>query len=394
MNRTRKRIAVICPSSGGSGSVAAVAVRQTVGLSNCFNVALISNSHPIDSIKNVEYFRIRPPSFSWLRRYGHVPREIAFARYARSALAHLHQSSGLDFVLCHGHPVAALAAIPLQRNFKVPYGLVTHGDIFDRPAGTYDALLTKFYKNTTPKAYSRADLIVALSPYMRELAARSGANKQSICVIPNGIDPSQFGLGSNYIPPSPLGPGSPLRILFVGRLSVEKGVDTLLQACKRLVERNILFELRLIGDGPLSSDLREIAATLGLKERLRFIGSLPRHLLGSEYLNCHAVCVPSRSEPFATVVLEAMAAGRPVIGTNVGGIPFAVEHEKSGLLVPRDASGELANALERAARDPQMLEMMGRHGHDQCHKRFNWADVTRELSEAIGAASDQAALRS
>ena len=159
-----------------------------------------------------------------------------------------------------------LPLLPVQASLGVPYGLVTHGDIFDRPRGTYDPRLTWFYKRVTPTAYSKANLIVALSPYMHALAQKRGAAKNSIRVIPNGIDPSELGLSVSFTPSPPLGIGSPLRVLFVGRLSIEKGVDTLLQACDRLVQRNIPFQLRLVGDGPLRSQLQAMVNSLGLND--------------------------------------------------------------------------------------------------------------------------------
>ena len=72
-----------------------------------------------------------------------------------------------------------------------------------------------------------------------------------------------------------------------------------------------------------------------------------------------------------------------MIGTNVGGISFAVEHEKSGLLVAPEAPDELANMFERVRRNPHILVDMGRHGHRECHRRFNWDGVTQQLAEAI-----------
>jgi glycosyltransferase involved in cell wall biosynthesis len=126
-----------------------------------------------------------------------------------------------------------------------------------------------------------------------------------------------------------------------------------------------------------------MSTSLSVEAYSTFVGPLARDLLGSEYLDCHAVCVPSRSEPFGMVVIEAMAAGRPVIGTNIGGIPFTVVHEKSGLLVPKDAPGELADALERASQNPHMMKVMGRQAYDLCRKRFTWEGVTQQLVEAI-----------
>jgi glycosyltransferase involved in cell wall biosynthesis len=185
------------------------------------------------------------------------------------------------------------------------------------------------------------------------------------------------------VPPPPLGEGSALRLHFVGRFSIEKGVDTLLAACRLLLDRKIAFELRLVGDGPLRSELQATANKLGLGDCLNFVGRLPRQALGSEYLSCHVVCVPSRSDPLPTVVLEAMAAGRAVIGTDVGGIPFAVEHGKSGLLVAPDAPDELANTFERVRRTPHFVMDAGRLGHRECHRHFNWDVVTQQLAEAI-----------
>ena len=305
MSISRHHIAVICPGSGGSGSVAAVALRQAAGLARFFGVTLISDTHPVEPVDNVEQFGIKPPSFHWLHRYAHVPREIAFARYARRALVQLKNSRDLDFVLCHGHVAAALAAAPVQASLGVRYGLVTHGDIFDRPKGTYDPRLTWLYRRVTPRAYRSADLIVALSPHMQTLAEKGGAAKERIRLIPNGVDLGELGLDAGYVPPPPLGERSALRLLFVGRFSVEKGVDTLLAACRRLFDRNIAFELRLVGDGPLRSELQATANKLGLGDCSKFVGRLPRQALGSEYLGCHVVCVPSRSDPFPTVVLEA-----------------------------------------------------------------------------------------
>ena len=382
MSITRRRIAIICPGSGGGGSVATVALSQATGLTRFFDTTLISDSHPIGPVSGVEFFHIDPPSFHWLRRYSHAPREIAFARYARRALFRLARESDLEFILCHGHVVAALAAVPVQSALGIPYGLVTHGDIFDRPRGTYDARLTWLYRNVTPKAYRRANLIVALSPHMQSLAQRHGASKGQIRVIPNGVDPKQLGLDGPYTAPPPHIGNTP-RILFVGRLSVEKGVDTLLQACNRLTSRGVPYQLRIVGGGPLRNQLRAIAANLGIESSLRFVGHLSRHLLGLEYSHSDVVCVPSRSDPFPTVVLEAMAAGRPVIGTKVGGISFAVEHENTGLLVAPNAPEELADALECLAQDQQLRVAMGRRAYRECRKRFNWARVTRQLAEAI-----------
>lgn len=134
-----------------------------------------------------------------------------------------------------------------------------------------------------------------------------------------------------------------------------------------------------------------MAAELGIAEQSCFLGQIPRQQLGSEYQSCHVVCIPSRSDPFPTVAIEAMAAGRPVIGAAVGGIPWSIANEKSGLLVKPEEPSELADALERAAGDPQKLAAMGLYGHQECHRRFNWNGIVRQLAKAINETIDRQA---
>lgn len=382
MNSLRKRLAIVCPSCGGGGSVAGVALHQAQGLARGFHVDVISESFPSDLPEDVGKVTIRPKAFVWLRRFGHVPREIAFALAARRALTELRRAGGLDFVLCHGHTVAALAAARLQARFDVPFGLVTHGDIFDRPKGTYDPWLTWFYQCVTPTAYRRADLVVALSPHMEQLALRGGAADQRVRLIPNGIDALDAGLAG---PPELHAPasGEPIRILFVGRLSIEKGVDILLRACARLAGKDLRFALRVVGDGGLRTDLEQMARSLGISKQTRFLGTMRRADLGVEYAACHVVCVPSRSDPLPTVALEALAAGRPVVGTKVGGIPFAVRHEESGLLVAPEDDGELTDAFERLMGDSRLLVAMGQHAYEEAQRRFSWDHVIQQLSAAV-----------
>ena len=377
----RKHLAIVCRSCGGSGSVASVAVHQAIALAAFFDVTLISDTFP-EAASTVTFDRIAPPAFHWLRRYGHAPRELAFARHARGALERLVRSKGVDFVLCHAHTVAALSATLLDAA-AVPYGLVTHGDIFDRPKGTYDPLLTQLYKATTPRAYRRASLIVALSPHMAELAKLHGASPPAIALIPNGVDKTDIGLDDDYVPPPQ---GGPLHILYVGRLAAEKGVDVLIAACTRLRAREIAFALHLAGDGPLQSHLKQSVAAADLTDTARFLGPVSRKGLGRLYHWSHIVCVPSLSDSLPTVALEAFASGRAVVGTNVGGLPYIVDEGRTGLLVERGSPDALAAALERFAASPGLAETMGRAAHREATERFSWASTSAQLAEAIGQA--------
>ena len=376
-------LVIICPACAGAGAVANVALNQSRELARYFRVTLLSDSFPATKLEGVTYQPLHPPRFAWLRRFGHVPREIAFTLSAKAALRKLHGGAGVDIVLCHGHAVAALAAGPMQRTLGIPYAMVTHGDIFDRPKGTYDPRLTWFYRQVTRPAYRGAALVVALSPRMRDLALRGGATPERVVVIPNGIDPAEIGLDERA-PPPPRAPNPRLELLYVGRLSVEKGVDVLIAAAGLLKADGVAFRLRLVGGGPEEGHLRAQVTQLQLDRDVAFLGPVPRLTLGPLYQSADVVCLPSRSETLPTVALEAMTAGVAVVGSAVGGIPFVIEEGVSGVLVPSQTPRALAEALQRFGRDPALRRRMGGAGRQRSARVFNWPEIGATLSREIG----------
>jgi glycosyltransferase involved in cell wall biosynthesis len=377
-----KHVVVICPGLDGKGAVAAVAIRQARELAEHFNVTLVSDGFQAPPAPEVSRYCIKPLRFGLLRRFAHVPNEIAFAMAARRAVARLHRQNPVDLAICHGHPVATLAAGPLKRRQRIPYALVTHGDIFDRPLGTYDPRLTWFYQRVTPAAYENADLVIALSPHMAELAQRGGAPRDRIVVIPNGIDPADIGLDHATAAPARSGSGR-LELLFVGRLSVEKGVDLLIRSAAVLQDQGIAFHLRIAGSGLDAESLRLQTTAMKLDERVEFLGTVPRKNLGALYQSADVLCVPSRSEPFGIVVLEAMAAGVAVVATRVGGIPYVVEDGVTGLLCPADDPVALAAALRRCAAERESTRAMGLAGLDRVARQFNWPKIGERLAEVV-----------
>jgi glycosyltransferase involved in cell wall biosynthesis len=148
----------------------------------------------------------------------------------------------------------------------------------------------------------------------------------------------------------------PPRIGTLGRLHAEKGFDILLEAAARLRDRGRAFRLTIAGEGPAAAELKALSAGLGLTTQVDFPGwvSPPERLLAELDL---FVC-SSRTESFGLVVIEAMAAGAPVIATDIEGPRILLAGGRYGLLVPPEAPGALAQAMEAALDDPKAsLEM-------------------------------------
>jgi glycogen synthase len=305
------------------------------------------------------------PDLHALRRFRHVFDEVAFARSARRALRRIDR---IDFVLCHSHSASHLAARPLG----IPFGFFVHGDITDRPPGTYDPRLTAFYKWVTPRAYASAGVVFVLAPFFAGLAKQGGARQ--VVVIPNGIDPADIGLPPSA-PPARARSGGPLRILYVGRLSVEKGIEYLLDACALL---DVDYQLTIAGGGPL---LPAVEGRAG--QRTIILGKVPKEKLGGVYKEHDVFCTPSLSEPFALAILEALVSGLPVVGTQVGGIPDVVVHGVNGLLVPPRDPAALADALATLARDEALRSRLAAAAYRSVLPRLSWTHVGDAIAEVV-----------
>lgn len=384
---TRRHLVIACGGCGEGGSVASVALHHSRELSRYMQVTLISDSFPSQSIDGVDFVTVHPLRFYFLRRFGHVPNEYAFVKAVRRSLLALHQKQPVDVVICHSHALASLAAYPFRQQHGVPYALITHGDIFDRPPNTYDFRVTLFYKLVTRPAYRNADLILALSPYMADCAQRGGAAPERIKVVPNGIDPMEVGVDLSVSRLAGLEEKKThvLAMLYVGRLAVEKGVEILIRACKRLQEKNVPFTLNIIGDGPLRASLKALVMQLDVSEKVKFIGKIPRAELGAYYSSADVFCIPSLSEMFGIAVLEALIAECPIVASDTGGLQFIVNHEQNGLVTPVGDVEAMANALERLYRHPELLKSLTRNARPSVTERFSWHTVALHIAEYVMA---------
>ncbi len=288
-------------------------------------------------------------------------------------------------LFAHSHALGALVGRRVQSEFGVPYLLVVHADIHDRPPRTYDPQVTAFYRWATPIAYRYATRILAISNHIARSAIARGGEPGRVIVVPNGIDPREIStgeLGGGGVAGAAARAGDfggPLRLLYVGRLSIEKGVADLIAACALLGRRAIAFHLCIVGDGPLRLDLERQAQELGIGDRVAFVGTQPRGQLSSFYQGADLVCVPSLSEPQGLVVLEALVAGKPVVASDVGGIPDMVRDGENGRLHPPGHPDRLAEVLGELASDRVALGRLASHTQPSVIENYSWEAIGRRL---------------
>ena len=205
----------------------------------------------------------------------------------------------------------------------------------------------------------RARLVLCPSEYLAGEARRLGA--RAVRVVPGGVD----------VPEDVAEPVDPPHVLYVGRLSEEKGVPELLRATAGLPRV-------IVGDGPLRDGVPEA------------VGFVPPAELGAYYERAAVVVCPSRREGYGVVAREAMAYGRPVVATAVGGLRDAVHERVTGLLVPPRDAVALRGAIERLLGDANLRARLGAAAREKVRAELSWKAATEATidaySEVLGRA--------
>jgi len=277
-------------------------------------------------------------------------RRQMWATIRRSRLVNLHMP--FPFVEAH--------AVRLAHRSGIPVILTYHMDADLRSARNSlgAAWVTRLYqRRSAHPALEECDMVVSNSLGYARASPILSAHLDRVHVIPKGVDPVRLGIGS-YSGPARL-PGSIpdyvkavgcKRVLFVGRLVPYKGVTVLLDALAELRKRRSDVELLVAGRGPLLENLQAKAKSLGIGERVHFLGFVPDADLGNLYRFADVVVVPSTGslESTATVLEEATACGAPIVGSDIPGAAESLPNDGiRGRLVAPGEVGPLVEAMDR-----------------------------------------------
>ncbi|WP_255823627.1 D-inositol-3-phosphate glycosyltransferase [Amycolatopsis sp. GM8] len=243
---------------------------------------------------------------------------------------------------------------------------------------------------------AEADCLIANTPVeARQLVGLYDADPHAVHTVEPGVDLERFTPGSQAAARATLGlPRDAIVLAFAGRIQPLKAPDVLLRAAAQLLERRPELRDRLVVlvvGGPSGTGLeqpqalRELAVTLGIQEQTRFLPPQAGEMLAEVYRAADVVAVPSYNESFGLVALEAQACGTPVVAAEVGGLPVAVAHGVSGLLVPSHSAEDWAGALASVALRPdRRAELAGNAVHHA--RRFSWERTTGALLDTYAAA--------
>jgi glycosyltransferase involved in cell wall biosynthesis len=306
---------------------------------------------------------------------------------ARNALyfADLFARNGVDHFHVHFANRAAHTAIFLKEISKIPFSVTAHGQDFMKDLGN-DELLREIC--------AAAEFVAAETDYSRELLCqRCPDSTRKIYRVYNGIDLEFFSV------PFPSTANPVPRIISVGRLVAFKGFENLIDACGELARRGLDFNCEIIGDGPLRDDLQAKIDMLKLPPRVKLLGSLSQGAVIEKLRVADIFALASvtdrqgASDVFPTVIIEAMAAARPVVSTRLAGIPELVSHGETGLLVAPGDTSALAQALEKLIRNPGLRSRYGRAGRARIEQHFRIEHTVAPLLQRFETASTKSGQR-
>jgi len=284
------------------------------------------------------------------------------------ALALFQDEPGLVHAHAYGYfPVLAGGLAELLRG--MPLVVTAHSD----PGG--HTLSKRLFDWAVPAVtLRRADRVIALTNIEALNLRRLGVEADRIRVIPNGVDLKEF-----EDVPKRREPGDEFALLFVGRCYPrQKGLEHLISALRLLLAK-WKIHLTIAGeDWGGTETLRALAKALGVEKHITFTGALPRRDVINAYASADAFVLPSLFEPFGIVLLEAMAAGLPVIASRVGGIAEVVSDGKTGLLVQTGDSQSLANAVASLISDADLRRRLGAAGRVQA-AGYSWDGIVPQI---------------
>ena len=296
----------------------------------------------------------------------------------------------VDADVAHAHTwYADMAGYWIRTLYQIPLVVTLHSMEPLRPWKADQLgsgyLLSSWIEKTSVEG---ADRVIAVSAKMREdILVHFHADPAKVVVIHNGIDPDRFRRTEARDHLDRLGVREPY-VLFVGRITDQKGIFHLLEAAPKLPAG---VQVVLCASAPDTPEIEQrLRKAVTEHPNVKWIFDMVSHEVVTQlYSHAAVFACPSVYEPFGIINLEAMACEAPVVASAVGGILEVVEDGKTGFLVPPARPDDLAAAIRRILDDPALARSMGRAGRTRVEERFSWTSVAARTQEVYAEAIDE-----
>lgn len=310
---------------------------------------------------------ILPLKSCLLYGFRNISSQLTFTLKLYFALRKIETEMSIDLIVAHAS-ILCYSVAPFANHRKIPAIWVIQDLIRDRIAtgNPYNKIETLIYKHSNSYSLKNMPFLVAVSKYTGKLALIDGAKKNNLFVINNAVNIKNF--------KPKFSTDKTIDILFIGRLSIEKGVDILINSAQYFSKKRNMV---IIGEGPLNGYLRKLSIQV-IDQNIKFLGFINHEKLPEYIQKAKIVVTPSRSECHASVPIESMACGVPVIASRVAGMEDTISHKKNGWLLPSNDPKTLAEYIENALNNPSTLDKISKRAREKS-KKFSEERFRKEI---------------
>jgi len=279
----------------------------------------------------------------------------------------------INFIHSHWIIPSGLVGAVCKRIFKKPFIISVHGSDLILP--------NKFLKNFAKIALNSCDVCVVNSTATKDTVLGI-TNVREVEIVPMGADLSMFNpnvksdIKKDYKINGPI-------ILTVGRLSKEKGIEYTIKAMPTILKKIPEIKLIIVGAGPEENNLKKLSKKLNLTGNVVFTGGIPNKNLSRFYKSADVFVLPSLREGMGLVLLEAMACGTPVIGSNTGGITDIIKYGESGFLVKPKDPEDIAEKIIVLLSNKELQQKFSEEGLKIVRERFSWNVIVKKFVKIL-----------
>jgi len=303
--------------------------------------------------------------------YPRISKLGALIMQVRFALTLLRDYRNFDVI--HVHIVKNLAPlVGALRPFLSGMLVAKISGATELSGGLLDPKYSRTFRSRIRNHFMRRfDYIQTISTHIRSALINAAYDEVKLVGIPNGVNVARYHDGRDEPTPN-----EKTHAIYAGRLAYVKGVDVLLRAWAQVVDVHPA-QLALLGEGQECAELRQLAAKLRIEHCIDFVGDCDD--IAPYLAQANVYVQPSRAEGLPNSVIEAMAAGLPIIATNVGGNRDLVVDGETGLLVESESPDELASAICSLCSDRDNTQRMGKRAYDQIVEQYSIDNVVSRL---------------
>ncbi len=365
------------PIGGGGGTTTRFLAKYMVKLGVDVNI-LTAKPTPQDTYDHPDGFKLLYVGpVKKKQTTTHIPELAKFMLtvmyYAKSVI----KTTTPDLIHCFFAIPSGCFGLYCKKKFNIPYITSALGadvpgfNIGDKRLNLYHGVT----KSLSKAVWNNSDYVVANSPALQTIC-KQFSPRQDIKVITNGVDSEVFYPKSNYQTNQ-----NEVQLLYVSRLTLQKGIWTLIKACGILSQKGIVnFKLTIVGEGHLKDEMFSLIDKYKIRDKINFLGWKKLEELPDIYRSADIFILPSVMEGMASVTLQAIASGLPIIVSRVEGNEDVLEEGYNGLSAEYNNPTDFADAIEKLIKQPELRKKMSKNSIEKS-KQFTWESIAKKYLE-------------